>query len=97
MIYPKGYKENMVWRAKILTRCKTDQTYRLKVKRLFFSDVLFAFNAFFFTYDPREKENHQQPFCTYPYQDKTILRIVAKIKDGGDLPIQSRTFSMRPP
>ncbi len=88
MTYPKGYKENMVWRAKILSRCKTDQTYRLKVKHLFFSDVLFAFNALFFTYDPREKENHQQPFCTYPYQDKTILRIVAKIKDSGDLPIE---------
>ncbi|KKN14824.1 hypothetical protein LCGC14_0992330 [marine sediment metagenome] len=88
MTYPKGYKENMVWRAKILTRCKSDQTYRLKVKRFFFSDVLFAFNAFFFTYDPREKENHQQPFCTYPYQDKTILRIITKIRDGGDLPIE---------
>ncbi len=88
MTYPKTYKENMAWRAKILTRCKTDPVYRLKVKRLFFSDVLFAFNAFFFTYDPREKENHQQPFCTYPYQDTTILSIVEAIRDGGDIPCE---------
>ena len=88
MTYPKGYKENMVWRAKILTRCKADQTYRLKVKRLFFSDVLFAFNAFFFTYDVREGTEHQQPFCTYSFQDMVILSIIKHINEGKDLLIE---------
>ncbi len=88
MIYPKEYKENMAWRAKILIECQRDQTYRLKVKALFFSDILFAFNAFFFTYDPRKKPNHQQPFCTYPYQDRVILQIAGHINEQRDLPIE---------
>jgi len=88
MTYPKEYKENMAWRAKILIRCREDQTYRLKVKALFYSDVLFAFNAFFFTYDVREGKEHQQPFCTYLFQDEVILSIVDHIEKGKDLLIE---------
>jgi len=86
--YPKDYKENLAWRAMILKRCLEDPEYRLKVKKLFFEDPLFAFNAFFYTYDPREHRRHQQPFCTYDFQDDAILAFTEAITNGYDLPIE---------
>lgn len=82
--YPKTYRENMAWRAQILRRCSLDPTYREQVRELFFRDPLFAFNAFFFTYDPRKRPFHQQPFCTYSFQDDFILGLVKAINEGED-------------
>ena len=82
--YPKGYRENMEWRTKLLRRCAKDWVFREKVRELFFRDPLFAFNALFFTYDPRKRPFHQQPFCTYPFQDEFILELVSAIQEGED-------------
>lgn len=82
--YPKTYRENMAWRTKILNKCRRDKQYREQIRELFFRDPIFAFNAFFFTYDPRKRPFHVQPFCTYPYQDEYILGIVDAINNGED-------------
>ena len=83
--YPKDYRGNMVWRARMLARAKVDKQYRAKVRALFFKDILFAFNAFFFTFDVRRKPYHHQPFCTYLYQDVTITQLTRAIDGGYDI------------
>lgn len=86
--YPKGYRENLAYRAKMLRQCAKDKIYREKVRELFFRDPLFAFNTFFFTYDPRKRPRHQQPFCTYEYQDMLITELVEAINNGEDIGIE---------
>ena len=84
--YPKEYRENMEFRAKILRKAQTDHTFQAKLKELFFRDILFAFNCFFYTLDVRKRPFHNQPFITYPFQDKVILEIQKAIQEGYDLP-----------
>jgi len=86
--FPKDPRENLAWRREILLRAKRDTSYRAKVKELFHRDVLFAFNAFFFTLDVRKRPLHHQPFCTYPYQDEAILELVRCIEEKEDLPVE---------
>ena len=83
--YPKDYRGNMVWRARMLARAKVDLKYRAKMRALFFKDILFAFNAFFFTFDVRRRPYHHQPFCTYLYQDVAITQLKKAIEDGHDI------------
>jgi len=86
--YPKDYRSNLAWRREILLKAQSDLIYRAKVKELFHRDVIFAFNAFFYTLDVRRRPFHHQPFCTYLYQDDSILKLVASIQEGKDLPIE---------
>lgn len=86
--YPKTYNENLAWRRGVLIRAKEDAKYRRKTKELFFRDVLFAFNTFFYTLDVRKRPFHHQPFCTYDYQDVVILQIKAHIERGQDLALE---------
>ena len=78
--YPKKYRENLSWRGSILRRARVDPIYRRKVKELFHRDILFAFNAFFYTLDVRRRPYHHQPFCTYDYQDDVILELAEAIR-----------------
>lgn len=86
---PKTYRENLAWRRKILARAKWDGVFRAQVKELFHRDIIFAFNAFFYTLDVRRRPQHHQPFATYPYQEKRVLlRLVEAINQGWDCPIE---------
>ena len=84
MSFPKEPRENLEWRHRILSRSLEDPVYRAKVKRLFHEDVLFAFNAFYYTLDVRKRPFHNQPFCTWEYQDDVILDLQMAVKEGGD-------------
>jgi len=86
---PKTYRENLAWRRQILTKARRDLVFRAKVKELFHRDIIFAFNAFFYTLDVRRRPQHHQPFCTYSYQEeKVLLPLVARINEGVDCPIE---------
>lgn len=86
---PKTYRENLAWRRAILQKAKKDQVFRAKVRELFHRDIIFAFNAFFYTLDVRRRPFHHQPFCTYPYQEeKVLLQLVEAINGGKDCPIE---------
>lgn len=85
MTYPKGMRENLGYRHEILTKCETDEYFCGVVRELFKRDVLFAFNTFFVTYDPRLKGGKDVPFVTYPFQDETILEINRCIEQGENL------------
>ncbi len=86
--FPKEYIPNLAWRRKLILDSHQDAEFLLKVKTLFFSDPLFAFNGFFYTLDVRRRPFHDRPFTTYPFQDETILSLVAAINDGNDLVIE---------
>lgn len=85
--YQKNPEENIRERARILLKAEQDLVYREKVKRLFYTDILFAFNYFFYTLDVRKRPFSHQPFCTYPYQDITILIVLYCIENKIDIPI----------
>ena len=82
--FPKDVRRNLEWRAEILRRCKVDLLYRAKTKEMFHRDPLFAFNAFLYTYDPRKRPFHNQPFATWEYEDELILELTEAIKNGED-------------
>jgi len=88
MIFPKTRRENLTWRTNMLRRCQTDISYRYKMKELFHRDILFAFNAFFYTYDPRKRPFHNIPFATWEFQDPEILELQNAIKQGYDALIE---------
>ena len=88
--FPKTYDANLKYRAELLMECEKDRTIRDAVRRMFFEDILFAFNLFFYTLDPRKRKNpsHNLPFCTWEFQDPAIRDIVKSIEDGKDLLIE---------
>lgn len=95
MEYPKSYRANLLWRREMLLKANKDLYYREKIKELFHRDILFAFNALFYTLDVRRRPKHNRPFCTYAYQDDAILAIVEAIEEHKDLPIEkSRDMGM---
>ena len=67
-----------------MRRCKEDAEYRTKTKELFHRDILFAFNAFFYTYDPRKRPFHNIPFATWGYEDELLLELQEGIDKGQD-------------
>ena len=84
MEVPKGYRENLEWRGKLLARCKEDLDLRAVVRELYERDPIFAFNGFFWTYDPRKRPFHHQPFLTYGYEDELILELKESVESGKD-------------
>ena len=88
MEFPKTYRDNWEWRLRILDQAKRDEGFREQVIRMFFDDILFAFNAFFFTLDVRKRPHHNQPFCTWPFQDETIIKIQHSIDTGKDILVE---------
>lgn len=47
-------------------------------------DILFFFNTFLFTYNPRETVTHI-PFVTFPFQDDYIIKVRDAIENGEDV------------
>jgi len=86
-LYPKDREENIIYRDEVLRLADKDDAFRDLEKKKFFSDILYAFNVFFWTYDPRVPPHHL-PFITYDFQDDAILEINQAIEDGEDLLIE---------
>ena len=88
MTYPKEHRDSLEFRAKLLAACRKDSKLLTTAKELFFRDILFAFNVFFYTLDVRRRPEHHRSFCTYPFQDETILDIYQTIQKQEDLVIE---------
>lgn len=86
--FPKDFRKNLEWRRGILVKARQDAGFKAVCKELFHRDILFAYNAFFYTYDPRKRPFHDQPFCTWPYQDEAILDLREAIEHGTDRVIE---------
>jgi len=83
MNYPKNREDNVGYRIKLMKEAQ-DMKFRASVKRIFEENPLFAFNTFFWTYDPRESKDKDLPFTTYKYQDDFILELNRCIDEGED-------------
>ena len=82
--YPKDPVKNLAWRYELLSRAKKDAYFRGVVKELFHKDILFAFNAFYYTLDVRKRPFQHQPFCTWSFQDECLVGLAESIKIGRD-------------
>jgi len=83
--YPKDFKENIIYRAKLLKACEVDEVLRAEVKALCKKDILFWVNCFCYTKDPRRKPD-MLPFITYDdYQAQYILDVEKSIDIQEDL------------
>ena len=78
MIVPKGKRENLEFRAKLLGADPVTQAIAREIVR---GDLLFFVNAFCWTYDPRTSQK-DEPFITYDYQDEHILGLNEAIEAG---------------
>ena len=86
--FPKGYRENLAWRRGILKKARVDLEFRAKVTELFYRNILFAFNAFFYTYDPRKRPFQDLPFTTWDFQDEEVLELAKGIEGGTDVLVE---------
>lgn len=82
--YPKDPQKNLAWRYELLRRARSDMGFRKVITELFHRDVLFAFNAFYYTLDVRKRPFQHQPFCTWEYQDEDIAGLTESIQLGRD-------------
>lgn len=79
---------NVLFRKRVILAAASDPEVRLALWICCKRDVLFFFNVFLWTYDPRRKGNKWLPFITYDYQDEAIAEIVKAIEEQEDLGIE---------
>lgn len=77
---PKTQIENLQFRKFVLERAADDPRLQTTLIEVCRRDILFYFNLFLWTYDPRLPKK-AIPFITYPYQDEGILAIQSAIRD----------------
>lgn len=80
-------KENLDFRKKLEAEAYDDIDLQALTLSMCNDDVLFFFNVFAWTFNPRLDMPHL-PFITYPFQDETIVEIVNCIEEGMDVFIE---------
>lgn len=74
-------------RARLLQAAQSSETLQALLRLQCQRDILFWFNQFCWTFDPRLAQPHQ-PFVLYPYQEEALRQIVRAIETGEDLLIE---------
>ena len=69
---PKDRLNNLKFRKWIWAAGLADEAFAKHVKEVCRRDILFYWNVFLWTSDPR-KQPTVQPFITYDFQDEVIL------------------------
>jgi len=83
---PKGLKENLEYREKIIKRAATDEVFATAVRKMCEEDILFYINVMCWTFNPKDKaECPKIPFITYEYQDEAIMGLLTGIYEGHDI------------
>ena len=83
--YPTDFKENIIYRDYVRQLAEQDENFRKMELKKVDEDPLYAFNVYFWTYDPRSTPYHL-PFITFEeYQDDFIETLVDHIENGEDL------------
>jgi hypothetical protein len=80
LIYPKDKAENLRFRAEILTLADGDEKWARNLYKICSEDILFWFNVFVWTFDPRTVQKNE-PFITFPFQDEHILGLNEDIEN----------------
>lgn len=84
-LVPKDPVANLIFRQKLLKECETDIIAQEQVKAMFDEDLLFAINAFYWTFDPRRAESPAIPFITWDFQDECFELQEDCLLNGKDL------------
>jgi hypothetical protein len=79
--YPKEVGENLRFRGEIL-KASEDEKVRAAVVEVARRDILFFFNVFLWTFDPRMDGMKEIPFVTWGYQDEFILGLSGDLDRG---------------
>ena len=80
---PKSRLENLRFRDVMWKQGYESLAHQQYLKDVCKNDILFYFNTFLWTYDPRRDFVHQ-PFITYGYQSEGILDLCQAIDNGED-------------
>lgn len=92
-LVPKDFQKNLQFRKSLYQMVDNESDRSLAVEKaaelrnMCANDILFYFNAFCWTYDPR-RNPAALPFITYEYQDAAILKLADAIHTGYDLGIE---------
>lgn len=84
---PTDLDENARYRARVFNSALTDSVAASKLLALSAQDIIWTFNTFFFTKDPRRSPS-DQPFCLYPYEIEFVNDLDARLKSGKDLLVE---------
>ena len=77
-------RENLIFRIKLISACEDNKNNQLDIREMCRRSPQFFFNAFLWTYDPRQARPNM-PFMTYPFQDKLIDDLVEAVEWGYDI------------
>jgi hypothetical protein len=83
---PRDPVQNLRFRQFIKNKARRDKGLQRHLRECCAADVLFYFNVFAFTYNPRLAQK-VWPFCTFPFQDAAIAQILDSIENQTDLVI----------
>jgi hypothetical protein len=91
---PKGIRENLEWRARLLRDADEDPAFQNDLWAACRDSLLFWTNAFVFTFKLREVDDQGRarqaegvhaPYVTWEIQDRHLLEIQKAIEEGYDL------------
>lgn len=85
---PKGVRENVLYRQRVLASCRTSREAQLAVREMCRRDVLFFAAVFVWQYNPSKIGREIGPFAPYAFQDDAALQIVSAIEDQRDMVIE---------
>ena len=88
-LVPKDRMSNVVYRTRLIRAATGNREMQHALWKACSQDILFFFNAFGFTLNPKDTDEPTPclPFITYHYQDEAILHILWCIQNGRDLAI----------
>ena len=78
---PKGLTQNLEFRNFLCAEAAKSESLQKDLIQTCKDDILFYFNTFVWTYDPR-LETTSVPFITYGYQDETLMALLEVIRGG---------------
>lgn len=85
---PKRLEENIFFRHKLVLEGTRDPAKGRELWNACQADVLFFFNAFLWTYNPKKRGQKVLPFVTWDFQDAAILEVKRAIHSGLDLTVE---------
>lgn len=84
---PTSVRENAIYRDQLLTACANDPQLAADVTALCAKDILWCFNSFFWTFDPR-RASGSRPFILWPYQAEFVQTMERHYRERKDILIE---------
>lgn len=85
---PRGVRENLAYRRKVLADCRTSARARAAVREMCRRDCSFFIAVFVWQYNPAKLGDEVGPFVPWPFQDEAVQAILSAITDQKDLVIE---------